>query len=456
MAANILTIFPKEQILTVEDGQAYEDIIKRWADNATKRAQFVVLPRSAQDVSKAILFAINNGLELAIRGGGHSASGSSSSEGLVIDLSKMRTVAVDAEKSLIRVDGGALWEDVDKEAAKYGLATVGGTVNHTGVGGLTVGGGYGWLTSKYGLVIDNLLEAEVVLANGDIVTCNDNEYADLFWAIRGAGSNFGPVTRFTFRGYPQRNTIWSGLLVFAPSQLTELSNAVESWRQTAGEDENGMLIVASPPPNGQPALVFVPFYNGSLQEGKEKFKAVYDVGPVADMTQEMPYELINSIMNPMTSHGDRKLFKVAVIADVNPNLVSHLFEEYTKLTTEHPDAAQSALIIELHGYRKVVTVPTTATAFSNRGSWYVINLFLRWKEATADKKMYEWATALSDHVKSMQGPTVGKARGYSNYGIGDERSRDIFGENYDRLSELKAKYDPQNVFRKWYPITPKA
>ncbi|KAI0768414.1 FAD binding domain protein [Irpex lacteus] len=459
MSTEILSFFSKEKILTPEDGQAYDNIIKRWADNASKRAKIVVLPTSSQEVSKAILYATQNGLELAIRGGGHSASGSSSSEGLVIDLRRMNDVTVDAEKSLIKVGGGAVWEDVDREAAKFGLATVGGTVNHTGnsgVGGLTVGGGYGWLTPKYGLTIDNLVEAELVLANGDIVICNANENADLFWAIRGAGSNFGPVTSFTFKGYPQKNPVWSGLLVFAPPQLSDLASAIESWRQNAGEDEGGMLFIASPPPNGQPALVFIPFYNGPVEEGKEKFKALYNVGPVADMTQEMPYEVINSIQNPMATHGDRKLFKVAVIAGVNQELVSYLFDRYSELTAEHPETAQSAIIIELHGYKKINSVSSTATAFSNRGSWYVVNLSLRWKDAALDKKLHEWASTVSNHIKALQGPAVGKARGYSNYGLGDERSRDVFGENYDRLSELKAKYDPHNVFRRWYPITPKA
>ncbi|KAI0684808.1 FAD-binding domain-containing protein [Cytidiella melzeri] len=465
MPTDILTVFPKDQVLTPEDGEAYERIIKRWADNASRRAQIVVLPTSAQEVSKAILFATGDiGLEIAIRGGGHSPSGSSSSEGgLVIDLSKMNAVAVDTEQSLIKVGGGALWEDVDREAAKHGLATVGGTVSHTGkavshsrVGGLTVGGGYGWLTPKYGLVIDNLVEAEVVLANGDVVQCSERENADLFWAIRGAGSNFGPVTTFTFKGYPQTNPCWSGLLVFTPRQLTDLSNAISSWFHDVAENEGGLLVIASPPPAFQPAPVFIPFYNGPVTEAKEKFKALYDVGPVADMTQEMPYEAVNKVQNPMASHGDRKLFKAAAIANVNPDLLSYLFEQYSKLVAEHPDAGQSVIITELYGREKILSVPSSATAFANRDSGLVVNLSLRWKDAGLDKKLHGWATTIANHVKSLQGSTIGKAAGYSNYGLGNERARDMFGENYDRLSELKAKYDPQSVFKKWYPITPKA
>jgi FAD/FMN-containing dehydrogenase len=168
----------------------------------------VVYPTSAEDVSKAILFGVANNLELAVKGGGHATSGSSSTDGgLCIDLDKMRGVSVDTEKKTVTAQGGAWWEDVDAAATKYGLACVGGTVSHTGIGGLTLGGGYGFLSGEHGLVVDNLLEVEYVLADGTIVTASEKENQDLFWAARGAGAGFGVATRFTYRAHDQKNMI---------------------------------------------------------------------------------------------------------------------------------------------------------------------------------------------------------------------------------------------------------
>lgn len=241
-----------------------------------------------------------NNLEIAIKGGGHSPSGASSPEDVVIDLAQISYVSVDAKRNLITVGGGALWVAVDEEAGRHGLATVGGTVNHTGVGGLTVGGGYGWLSGKYGLAIDVLLEAEVVLANGEIHICSQSQNADLFWAIRGSDSNFGVVTKFVFKAFPQTNPVWAGQLIFPSSKFNAVFKATEGWTQDVGENESAMLFFACPPPTFEPVLV--PFFNGSAEEGKKKFSAFYNVGPTADMTREMPYPALNGIMNHVDTH----------------------------------------------------------------------------------------------------------------------------------------------------------
>lgn len=460
MSADIFAILPKDKVLTPADGKPYEDVLIRWADNSLRRAKYVVLPESAEDVSKAIRFATANNLEIAIRGGGHSTSGASSSEDLVIDLRRLNKVVVDTSTQLLTVGGGAVWKTVDKEAAKHGLATVGGTVNHTGVGGLTVGGGYGWLTSKYGLTIDNLVQAELVLANGDIVICSESQNSDLFWAIRGAGSNFGPVTSFVFKAYPQTNPVWSGLLVFPPPTLPAIIDATKQWAKQAGENESAMVIFASPPPTFQPAIIVLPFYNGSAEEGKKKFDLFYKVGPVADMTREMPYDELNSLQNPIATYGDRKSLKGAPLTSIEASVIAPLFENYTKFVGNYPDAKGSAILIELHPFQKIVAVPEDATAFANRGPYYSVTFTLRWKDPSLDTKLREWATAQTQAVRSadekLSGHSLAGTRGYANYGLGDERVRDVFGANYERLSQLKAKYDPTLVFKKWYPITPKA
>lgn len=459
MVADIYTVFPKDQVLTPADGAAYEESLHRWAENAERRAQFVVLPKSAQDVAQAILFAVANGLEIAVKGGGHSTSGASSSEGLVIDLRYLSTVSADTETRRLTVGGGAIWEAVDKEAAKYGLATVGGTVNHTGVGGLTVGGGYGWLTPKYGLAIDNLLQAEVVTASGDVLTCSETQNADLFWAIRGGGSNFGVVTSFVFKAYPQANPVWSGLVAFLPTQLPAILDAAQSWVQTSSEDKSCMIVFACPPPAFQPTVVLAPFFNGPEEEGRRRFKAFFDVGPVADMTRTRPYDEQNSIQNPMATHGGRKALKSAPLERIDADILTDLFNAYVALVKEHPEAKSSALIVELHDYKKLMEVPFDAAAFANRLPGYNITFVMRWKSPELDSTFRQWtsarAKAIRDEEAKRSGKNLAGTRSYANFGLGDERVHDVFGEHYDRLSEIKAKYDPQMVFHKWFPIVPK-
>jgi FAD/FMN-containing dehydrogenase len=388
----------------------------------------------------------------------------------------MKSVVVDAEKKLVKVGGGATWADVDSEAAKYGLAAVGGTVNHTGeilfmdyfnvslllgltvffsgVGGLTVGGGYGWLTPKYGLVIDNLVEAEVVTGHGDILIASESSNPDLFWGIRGAGVNFGPVTSFTFKAYEQKNDVWSGILVFPPPALEALLVAAETWLKTASEDESGIIFVACPPPNFEPMLVFIPFFNGSAEEGKKRFAGIYAVGPVADMTREMPYAEVNTVQNPMTTHGDRKLLKGTAFSKFSPTRLQGQFDRYAELMAKHPEAKGSAFFLELTPHHKVNAVPRSSTAFANRGKWYNVCYTLRWKDAGLDEELRKWAAHQVELVREAEPEDLAGTTAYANYGLGDEKSKDVFHENYQRLTELKAKYDPKLIFNKWFPITP--
>ncbi|KAI0341015.1 FAD binding domain protein [Trametopsis cervina] len=456
MPADIYSVFPKDKVLTASDGDAYEESIKRWADNASKRAKYVVQVADAHDASKAILFAIENNLEIAIRGGGHSTSGASSTEGgLVVDLSKLRSVTVDVQNSLLHVGGGALWEDVDKEAIKYGLATVGGTVNHTGVGGLTVGGGYGWLTSKHGLTVDCLRSAEVILANGDIVQTSETENSDLFWAIRGGGSNFGPVTRFTFQGFPQRRNVYAGLLLFSLEQLPQLVGAINKFLDKATEEESMGLFVAHPGFIGKTSLITVVFHNGSVEAGKKVFEDLFAVGPLKDLTHEIPYEELNAIQNPMTTHGDRKLFKGSTLDAITVELISHIVAKYDELLAQFPGSENSAFICEFHSPRKIIQVAKDAMAFAGRGEGKLMNLVVRWTNSDYDKEIYQFATGIVESVNTFRGKKAAGTVSYSNYRGSDERVRDVFDTNYDRLTEIKARYDPNNVFHKWFAIKPK-
>ena len=208
-----------------------------------------MFPKDNADVSLAIEFATSNNIPLAIKGGGHNPSGASSiDDGLCIDLARyFDTARVDPEQRLVYVGGGAIWKTVDHAAIAHGLATPGGTVNDTGVGGLTLGGGYGWLTGEHGLVIDNLVQATVVLADGSVVTASSISHPDLFWGLRGGGCNFGVVTEFVFKVHPQRKTVFAGPLIFTPPQLGKLSEAVDQWRTLRGEKEATQVALTRSP-----------------------------------------------------------------------------------------------------------------------------------------------------------------------------------------------------------------
>lgn len=261
-------------------------------------------------MSKAVLFASSNQLELAVCGGGHATSGSSSTDGgLCIDLSKMRGVTVDPTKKTISAQGGALWADVDAEAAKYGLGAVGGTVNHTGVGGLTLGGGYGFLSPRFGLTIDNLLEVELVLADGKIVIASDKENQDLFWAVRGAGAAFGVATKFVYQGHDQKNEVWGGMLIFPPTLIAEVVAFANTVLAPPEGDKLMVVGYGAPPPAFQPVIMAVVFYNGSEEEGKKFYEPLFSLGPLADMTSVMPYPMVNSMLNAAMVPGIRRAMK---------------------------------------------------------------------------------------------------------------------------------------------------
>jgi len=458
MAVNAASAYPKVEIVTVTRGDAYIAQLRRWSESAEKKAKFIALPKSAGEIAQTIRFATANNLDLAVKCGGHSVYGASSSNDLVIDLEHMNEVTVDTEKKLITVGGGAIWREVNDSAAEHGLATISASVDHVGVGGSTLGGGYGWLSGKYGLAVDMLEEAQVVLADGNIVTCNEKDNSDLFWAIRGAGANFGVVASFTFRAFEQKNKLWSASLTYSPTKLEGVFNAARTWAASTGNDEASMITFACPAPSFQPAVIVTPVYNGPMEAGKKAFAAYYNVGPVEELSQEVTYPELNRLQNASATHGNRKTFKATVATSLAPERFRHIFDEFSQLVAEIPETVGSAVQIELIPYGKIASVATDATAFGNRGKWYNIHFSMRWKSARLDTCIRAWATKQAEWLRGEEErgsvASLANNRAYANYGMGDESSRDVFGENYNRLSKLKAKYDTQNVFHKCFPITP--
>ncbi|KAF6825448.1 FAD binding domain protein [Colletotrichum musicola] len=435
--------------------EAYEESLVRWSIVCIKPAAVVVKPRSAQDVSSAILFANKHHIPFTTCGGGHSTSGSSSSDGMVIHLGRLRSVAVDPETQLVSFGGGCTWADVDATAWAHGLATVGGTVSHTGVGGLILGGGQGLLSGLHGLAVDCLIEAEVVLADGSIVTASETENPDLFWALRGAGASFGVVTKFVSRAFPQ-GRVWSGALAYPASKLPDLV----SWANGFVEAMDGrqfaiMGFTYAPPPASIPIVVVQPFHDGTEREAKEElFKGLFDAGPLMDLTSEMDYPAANMLVDETQGPGARRLTGGTNLqAPFSlPEWEGMGREFYAQVDAELErgnDMRTSILAVEMYHKEKVAGVPLKATAYSNRGTYFDCMVLTSWTDPSRDAEIREWNREIARKIKmrNHNGETGGVGQ-YNNYASGDVEAREGFGENAARLVELKGKYDPENRFSK--------
>lgn len=447
------------EVLLPSDGAVYEESLIRWSEHCIKRAAAVIRVRTADDVSAALKHLGPNNVPFTVRGGGHSTSGSASIEdGVVIDLSKMRKVTVDAEAKTIKAEGGTIWEDVDVEAAKYGLATVGGTVNHTGVGGLTLGGGYGYLTGKYGLTIDNLISVDVVLASGELVTASETSHPDLFWAIRGAGQNFGVTTTFTFRVYPQSNPVFAGPLVFLPDKIPAIVNFANKFHTTNDGNQALLWGFSAPPPGNAPVVLTQLFHNGTEEEGKAIFADLFALDPIANMTSMIPYEKLNSLLNHAAGFDGRKRFGGGAFKlPLDPDFVVQLHTEFSAFTMSHERVNESMLLFETVPYGKVVEVPNDKMSFSNRGDYYNLAAMFKWFDPALDEKIRSFSYNL---LKKASGSAASRSQDggvaqYGNYSDVDVAANEIFGANVKRLEELKHKYDPENRFSHGTRLTPR-
>lgn len=308
----------------------------------------------------------------------------------------MRKVSVDPEKKTITAEGGALWSDVDDAAAEHGLAAVGGTINHTGIGGLTLGGGFGWLSCAYGLAIDNLLEVEIILADGQIAKASETDNPDLFWAVRGAGVCFGVVTSFVYKAHEQKNPVYAGLLVFPPPALAKVFEFADQQMEIHDRKHGMIVAFGCPPPMFQPVVLVGVFYNGTESEGKKFFGPLLELGPLADQTAMMPFPAVNAVFNPVTTHGDRKSWKgSAYLYPLNTKVAEETFNDFVTFVQKVPDAAQSVIIFEYFSTEQIIKVPPTAMAYANRASYCNVMIGPRWVDKENDGICRGWSRELA-------------------------------------------------------------
>ncbi|EED17151.1 FAD binding oxidoreductase, putative [Talaromyces stipitatus ATCC 10500] len=424
-----------------------------YADNTMLIKGAIVRVTSVEDVSTVVEFAAKRYVPFAVLSGGYSTNGASSTYGgIVIDLGRMNKVDVQPSSSTISVEGGAKWADVNTAAAQHGLAVVGPTVSQLGVGGTTLGGGIGWLTGKYGLVVDNLIEAQIVLADGSITTASETENPDLFWAIRGAGQDFGVITRFTFKAHPQKNDVYAGMVYLEPDKLPQLVDYVNDLDSKLEEDQG--LFFGFTNSNGRTNIVLILFYNGPQDQAEKIFSPLLSLDSGRKEIGMMPYYKANELLNRTAdSAGRKRLSGTSVTFPLDMGFFQTVYQHFSHVLDDYPGDGEALLFFEMLPYNKVVEVPNDATAYANRGPYYNVCSIFNWHDAKIDSKVRTLQQGLmnlirEEHIKkSGHGVNM-----YANYTGFEANAKDLFGDNLSRLKELKKQYDPRNVFRKWHDL----
>jgi FAD/FMN-containing dehydrogenase len=434
-------------VLTGSD-PGYAEASKVWnGAHDGRRPALVVQCAGAADVIAAIRFARESGLELAVRGGGHSLAGFSTTDGgLVIDLSRMNHVRVDPAKARASVGGGAVWADVDHETQAYGLATTGGLVSTTGVGGFTLGGGIGWLMRKHGLAADNLIAADVVTADGRLVHASETENAELLWGLRGGGGNFGVVTQFELRLHPLGELVYAGPIFYPADAARDLLRAFRDWAPGAPADITALVNLTTAPPlpviptewHGRKVAAFVAVSADPAAAGEASFAEFRSVAePIADLLGPMPYKVIQSLLDPLWPKGINAYFKAANLSRVDDDTIDRL----TALHLEAPGPQCEIHVHQMGG--AVAEIPEDATAFAERTMPFVLNAVTGWQDPTAARSHRRWAREV---IEAVGDASTGRA--YVNF-LGDaDAGKTSYGpETYARLVALKDQYDPANLFR---------
>ncbi|MDR6444455.1 FAD/FMN-containing dehydrogenase [Paraburkholderia terricola] len=441
--------------LLLPDDAGFDEARSIWNAMIDKRPAMILRCAGVADVRRGVAFARDNDLPLAMRGGGHNIAGSAlCDDGLVIDLSPMKSVRIDPAARRAYVEPGATLADFDHEAQAFGLATPLGINSTTGVAGLTLGGGFGWLSRKYGMTVDNLLSADIVTADGELLHASADSHEDLFWAIRGGGGNFGVVTLFEFALHPVGPLVYGGLVVLP---LDQARDALAQYRAAAAdmpEDLSVWAVLRLAPPlpflppeaHGKPVIVFAMCYSGPVDNGPLAVEFVRGFGtPVGEHLGPMPYAMWQQAFDPLLTPGARNYWKSHNIGVIEDGLIDALLAAIDTLPSP-----QCEIFFGQIG-AQTSRVPVEATAYSSRDTQYAMNVHGRWDDASDDERCIGWARAFFDAAAPFALGSV-----YVNFMTQEEGGRvaDAYGPNYERLVAVKGRYDPHNLFRHNQNIQP--
>jgi FAD/FMN-containing dehydrogenase len=424
----------------------YDSARRVWNGMIDRHPAAIVRCTSVADVQAALAFARAEGLPIAVRGGGHNAAGLSTSDGgLVIDLAPMNQVEVDVGAGTARAGGGTTWGQFDAATQAHGLATTGGAISTTGIGGLSLGGGIGWLMRRHGLACDNLVAAEVVTADGQILTASADEHPDLFWALRGGGGNFGVVTAFTFRLHPLTDVL-GGLLVHPAERGGDL---LRFYREATSKAPDDLTLFAGlmTSPDGLPISALVTCHQGPADEAARDTQPIRDFGPpLADQVARMPYTAQQAMLDEGFPAGLQVYWKSHFLTGLVDAAIDILVDHFGRITSP-----LSAIILE-HLGGAVARVGIDDTAFRYRTAPYNLAVIARWTDPSEADRHIAWTR---DLFEAMQPFAEGV---YVNYLADDEEPDRVLAAygaaTYARLAEIKATYDPDNVFAATQNIQP--
>jgi FAD/FMN-containing dehydrogenase len=429
-----------------EDG--YDIARTIWNAMIDRRPGLVIRCLGTSDVINAVKLARDEKLLVAVRSGGHNIAGNAVCDGgLLIDLSLMKSVHVDPASATARVQPGATLADFDKEAQAFGLATPLGINSTTGVAGLTLGGGFGWTTRKFGLTVDNLISADVVTADAKLIRASSKEHEDLFWALRGGGGNFGVVTSFEFNLHPLGPQVLSGLLVHPLENAGELLPEFRRIAKEAPDELTIWVVMRKAPPlpfiptewHGKEVLIFAACYSGDMQEGGKAVKPLRALGkPIADVISPHPFTGWEAAFDPLLTPGARNYWKSHDFTDLSDPAIKVILEAVRSL----PSPECEVFIAHVGG--AMARVPADATAWPNRDAHFIMNAHTRWRDEGQDAACIAWARQLFEATAPYASGSV-----YINFMPDDEKDRiqKAYGPNYQRLTEIKRRYDPNNLFR---------
>ena len=426
--------------LVVAGEAKYDEARRVWNGNVDRRPALIVRCLGAADVQQAVNFARSFGLLVSVRGGGHSAPGYGTNEGgLVIDLSLMRGIRVDPDARTVQAQGGALWRDLDHETQAFGLATTGGTVSNTGIVGLTLGGGLGWLMGKHGLSIDNLVSADVVTADGQFRKASAKDEPDLFWALRGGGGNFGVVTSLEYRLHPVTQVL-GGMVIYPLDQARDVLRFYRDFTSTLPDEAEAYAALLTAP-QGNPVAALILGYNGPIAEGEKVLAPARRFGkPVADVVGPMPYAARQRMLDePNAIHGLQRYWRSAFTEQISDGLIDVMVEGASSFSSP----LSALLLFHMHG--AATRVSPTATAFAPRRAQWDFDAIGQWAEGAESPTHIAWVRALWSELEAHL-----KGSAYVNHLAADDRPEKVrasYGDNYSRLRSLKATYDPKNLFR---------
>lgn len=435
----------------------FEEATRLWNGMIEKRPALVVQPTGTADVVAAVNFARDHDLLLSVKGGGHNIGGTALADGgLTIDMSRLRGVLVDPEARTVTAQAGCLLGDVDRETQLHGLATPLGFISETGLAGLTLGGGFGYLTRRFGWAVDNLLEVEIVTADGQVRRASREENEELFWAVRGAGHNFGVVTSFTYRLHEVGPTVYGGLIAWPAERSDEIFEVYRQLTTTAPRELTAFMILMRAPPapfvpeeaQGKRAVAMTVCYSGDPADVDDVFAPIRSLdGPVVDLLQEQPYTRLQSSLDATEPKGMHYYWKTEFATELTDDLLSTL----DGLSTECPIPGAQLVVAHLGG--ALNECDEDDGAVGNRDVRFVYGAAGMWEpDEPRAEQFRQWVRDAWTRIRPFS--TGGTYINFQTAEEGDDRIRATYGDNYDRLVEVKTAYDPENVFRSNRNIRP--